>query len=81
MGGPVNWFRVSLTGLISMKLVAGALLLMCAEQAYAHAQLVQFPNHQTATQVLVPASLVLLVLGVLVFCWGLLAEIRPNSKS
>ena len=64
-----------------MKLVAGSVFVLAAEQAYAHAQLVQFPNHESASAVLVPASLVLLVLGMLLFIWGLLTEARSSAKA
>ena len=64
-----------------MKLVTGAVLLLAAEHAYAHAQLVQFPNHESASAVLVPASLVLLVLGILMLIWGLLTEARTSANS
>lgn len=64
-----------------MKLVTGAILFLAAEQAYAHAHLVQFPNHDVASRVLVPGSLVLLVLAVLMFVWGLLTEARSPTKS
>lgn len=63
-----------------MKLVTGAILVLAAEQAYAHAYLVQFPNHISAAQVLLPASLVLLVLGALMLIWGLLTESRISGK-
>lgn len=63
-----------------MKLVTGGLLLLAAEQAYAHAQLVQFPNHESASAVLVPGSLILLVLGVVLLVWGLLTEARTSGK-
>lgn len=62
-----------------MKLLAGAVLLLAAEQAYAHAQLVPFPNHQSAAAVLVPASLVLLVCGTILLIWGLLTEASTSS--
>ncbi len=64
-----------------MKLVSGAILFLAAEQAYAHAHLVQFPNHDVASSVLVPGSLVLLVLAVLMFVWGLLTEARSPALS
>ena len=64
-----------------MKLLTGAVLMLAAEQAYAHSQLVQFPNHESAAAVLVPASLVLLVLGILMFLWGLLTEARSSAKA
>lgn len=57
-----------------MKLVAGAILLLAAEQAYAQAHLIQFPNHDIASGVLIPAALVLAVLGGLIFAWGLWTE-------
>ena len=63
-----------------MKLVSDAILFLAAEQAYAHAHLVQFPNHDVASRVLVPGRLVLLVLAVLMFVWGLLTEARSPSK-
>jgi hypothetical protein len=61
-----------------MKMLSGALLLLASEQAYAHANLVQFPNHDSAAQVLYPASLVFLFLGVLLTAWGLLTEARTG---
>ncbi len=39
-----------------MKLVAGSILLLAAEQAYAQAHLIQFPNHDIASGVLIPAA-------------------------
>lgn len=66
-----------------MKLVSGALLLVGAEQAYAHANLVQFPNYEPAAAVLFPAAVVFLALGMLLFVWGLLTETRqcaPESR-
>jgi hypothetical protein len=59
-----------------MKLVSGALLLLGAEQAYAHANLIQFPNYEAAASVLFPAALAFLVLGGLMFAWGLATETR-----
>lgn len=64
-----------------MKLLAGTVLLLAAEQAYAHAHLVQFPNHDVAARVLIPASLVLVVLGSLLLVWGLLSECRCRPSS
>jgi hypothetical protein len=59
-----------------MKLLSGSILLLAAEQAFAHAKLVQFPNQVEAAQVLMPASLVFLVLGTLLMVWGLITEAR-----
>lgn len=65
----------------TMKLVSGALMLVGAEQAYAHAQLVTFPNHDAAAQVLIPASVVFLVLGICLVTWGLLTETRQPCRT
>lgn len=64
-----------------MKLLSGTLMLLAAEQAFAHAQLVQFPNHQDASAVLIPASVVFLILGSILWIWGLLSEVRGASKA
>lgn len=61
-----------------MKLLTGAVFLVGAEQAYAHSLLVQFPNQDSASRILVPASLVMLTLGVLFTLWGLLSEVRAE---
>lgn len=63
-----------------MKLLAGVVLLHASEQAFAHAHLVQFPNHDEAGQVLFPASLVLLTLGAILFVWGLVTEARGKTE-
>lgn len=62
-----------------MKLLSGAILLVGAEQAFAHAQLVQFPN-QDAASVLIPVSLIMLVLGTLLLIWGLFTEGRSGHR-
>ncbi len=61
-----------------MKLLSGAVLLVGAEQAFAHAQLVQFPNVDASSSVLIPVSLIFLVLGTLLMVWGLLTECRTG---
>ena len=63
-----------------MRLLSGAILLVGAEQSFAHAQLIQFPNQDAASSVLIPASLVLLVLGSLLMIWGLLTDGRTESR-
>ena len=66
-----------------MKLVSGALFLVGAEQAFAHSLMIQFPNQDVASRILIPASLVFAVLGSLFVVWGLLTETsmgRRNSK-
>lgn len=64
-----------------MKLLAGAIFLLSAEQAYAHSHLVLFPNHETASQVLLPASLVLATIGTLLVIWGLITELRGTPQN
>ena len=64
-----------------MKLLSGAVLLLAAEQAFAHALLVQFPNHHLASQVLMPACVVLLALGSLLLGWGLLTESHQHGAA
>jgi hypothetical protein len=61
-----------------MKLLTGAILLVGAEQAFAHSLLVQFPNQDVASRILVPASLVLLTMGTLFMFWGLMSEVRTE---
>ncbi|MSR56418.1 MAG: hypothetical protein EXS05_01940 [Planctomycetaceae bacterium] len=63
-----------------MRTVTGAILLTAAEQCYAHACLVPFPHHDAAAQVFVPASVVLLALGLVFLVWGVLTEpARPRA--
>lgn len=57
-----------------MRLLSGVILLLAAEQAFAHAHLVTFPNHDVAARVLVPASLIFVVLGSLLAVWGILTD-------
>ena len=61
-----------------MRMMTGALLLVGAEQAYAHAQMIQFPNHVEARTVLFPTALAFLVLGTFMILWGAWAETRTN---
>ena len=62
-----------------MKMLSGAILLLSAEQAYAHALLAQFPNQDAAARVLIPAAVVFLVLGSVLLGWGLVAESRRHD--
>jgi hypothetical protein len=62
-----------------MKLVSGSILLLAAEQAFAHAHLTGFPNHDAAARVLIPAAMASLIVGGLLFLWGLLTETRSRS--
>lgn len=61
-----------------MKILSGAIFLVGAEQAFAHAMLVQFPNQSTASAVLIPASVVMLAMGGLLVLWGLWVEMRAG---
>ena len=68
-------------GVSLMKTVSGALLLLAAEQSFAHAQLVQFPNHEIAGRFLIPAAVFFLALGGGLLTWGLLTEsLRQRSE-
>lgn len=62
-----------------MKLVTGAILLLIAELAYAHTHLMQFPHHEAARGVLIPASVISASLGSLFLLWGIVAELMTSS--
>ncbi|MCX7392476.1 MAG: hypothetical protein WCR23_11315 [Planctomycetota bacterium] len=62
-----------------MKLISGVILLVGSEQAFAHALLVQFPNTDAGTKVLIPASIVMLTMGCILVIWGLFTE-RRNDR-
>lgn len=61
-----------------MRMLTGAILLLTAEQAFAHAHLIGFPHELFAREVLYPASLLLGCCGGGVLVWGLLTD-RPSS--
>lgn len=61
-----------------MKILSGAIFLVGAEQAFAHAMLVQFPNQSMASAVLIPASVVMLAMGGLLVLWGLWVEMKAG---
>ena len=61
-----------------MRIVAGAVLILGAEQAFAHSLMVRFPHDSFATQVLLPASGVLLAIGLGFMLWGVLTECRKR---
>jgi hypothetical protein len=64
-----------------MKMMSGALFLVASEQAFAHAKLVQFPNEDAAASVLIPASVLFLTLGTILFVWGLVTESRRSTSA
>jgi len=55
-------------------MITGAILIGAAEQAFAHAHSIGFPHAVFASQVLLPSSLVLAVIGVGFLVWGILTE-------
>lgn len=59
-----------------MRMLTGAILLLAAEQAFAHAYLVGFPHQVFVSQVLVPGSLTLGLLGLAFLVWGLVMDHR-----
>lgn len=59
-----------------MRMLTGAILLLCAEQAFAHAYLIGFPYQDFASQVLVPTSLTVALIGVGFLIWGLVMDSR-----
>lgn len=63
-----------------MRTLAGSVLIATAEQAFAHSQLVQFPNHLFASEILLPSSGVLLALGVGMLIWGALTDFRKQPQ-
>jgi hypothetical protein len=62
-------------------MISGSLLLLGAEQAFAHALLVPFPNHGLAQEVLTPVCWVLAVLGTVLLVWGILTETPARSRT
>ncbi len=63
-----------------MRMITGAILLLTAEQAFAHSQLVPFPNQVFASEVLYPASMILSVLGVAFVIWGAICDRDRESN-
>jgi hypothetical protein len=57
-----------------MRLVAGAILILVAELAYAHAHLIGFPHQPAARDVLVPSSVAALIVGTGFVIWGAITE-------
>jgi hypothetical protein len=57
-----------------MRFVTGAILLLAAEQAFAHAHLIGFPHTVFAQNVLLPCSVVLFLFGCGFLVWGVFAD-------
>lgn len=64
-----------------MKCITGGILIAAAEQAFAHSQLVQFPNHLFAQDVLLPTSAALLIIGTGLLIWGIVTECRSTTST
>lgn len=64
-----------------MRTLTGAILLAAAEQSYAHACLIPFPNQPAASQILVPASVVGGLLGLAFLVWGIWTDRSRLSSS
>ncbi len=59
-----------------MRMITGAVLILAAEQAFAHAYSIGFPHRDYASQVLIPGSAVLGLLGLAFLIWGLATDQR-----
>lgn len=57
-----------------MRMITGAILILTAEQAFAHAHLIGFPHQVYVRSVLLPLSAVLGAIGVFSLVWGFLSE-------
>jgi hypothetical protein len=64
-----------------MRMLTGAVLLVGAEQAFAHAHMIGFPHASFAREILLPASYVLLGLGAVFLLWGVFTERRPPASA
>jgi hypothetical protein len=56
------------------------LLILTAEQAFAHAHMANYPNEPRVRDVLYPAAGVALVLGVALMTWGLFSDRRRPTE-
>jgi hypothetical protein len=63
-----------------MKMVTGAILILTAEQAFAHAHLIGFPHQVFARETLIPVSTVAGLLGVGLVLWGIISERGSKTK-
>lgn len=63
----------------SMRSIAGALLILTSEQAFAHAHMANFPNEPRVREVLYPAAGLLLAIGTLLLVWGLYSDRRTAA--
>ncbi|GAB4160607.1 MAG: hypothetical protein Tsb009_37930 [Planctomycetaceae bacterium] len=63
-----------------MRTLTGAILLVGAEQAFSHAHTIGYPHTSFARQILIPASGVFLLLGLVFLLWGVVTE-RSTSAA
>jgi hypothetical protein len=61
-----------------MRMLTGGVLIVGAEQAFAHCLLIRFPHEAFARQVLLPGSAALLAIGAGFLIWGLFTEPRKS---
>lgn len=61
-----------------MRTISGAILILTAELAFAHAHLIGFPHQVYARIILLPVSAALALVGVGVLVWGFLTD-RKSS--
>ncbi|MFO0870309.1 MAG: hypothetical protein U0935_15375 [Pirellulales bacterium] len=57
-----------------MRMLTGAVLILAAEQAFAHAHMANFPNEPRVRDVLYPACIFLVLLGSVLLVWGLVTD-------
>ncbi len=57
-----------------MRMLTGAILILAAEQAFAHSYLVGFPHQGYVSEVLIPTSLVLGAIGAGFLVWGTIKD-------
>ena len=57
-----------------MRAITGAILILTAEQAFAHAHLVGFPHQVYVQSILLPSAAVLSAIGAVVLIWGIFSE-------
>ncbi|MBS0207160.1 MAG: hypothetical protein JSS49_30155 [Planctomycetes bacterium] len=57
-----------------MRTITGAILILTAEQAFAHAHLIGFPHQIYAQSILIPSAAVIGFTGFVVLIWGFFSE-------
>lgn len=62
-------------------MLCGAILIHAAEQAYAHAWLIGFPHQLHASELLLPASVLLLIAGLAMILWGIWGDVRERNTN